>query len=110
MKETVEYILHDDNTIYRHFSTVEDDGTVIASGYVGIEDKELLALYETNPELAMQDSRMESLLNPPEPVEPEPTEEELIQAEILLNQAEILAKQNEQDEVLAEILLNQMGV
>lgn len=43
-------------------------------------------------------------------VEPEPTEEELVQAEILLNQAEILAKQNEQDEVLAEILLNQMGV
>ena len=42
--------------------------------------------------------------------EPEPTETELIQAEILLNQADILAKQNEQDEVLAEILLNQMGV
>lgn len=39
-----------------------------------------------------------------------PTETELVQAEILLNQAEILAKQNEQDEVLAEILLNQMGV
>lgn len=40
----------------------------------------------------------------------EPTETELIQAEILLNQADIIAKQNEQDEVLAEILLNQMGV
>lgn len=39
-----------------------------------------------------------------------PTDEELITAEILLNQADILAKQNEQDEVLAEILLNQMGV
>lgn len=38
------------------------------------------------------------------------TEQELLQAEILLNQAEILAKQNEQDEVLAEILLNQLGV
>lgn len=36
--------------------------------------------------------------------------QELLNAEILLNQAEILAKQNEQDEVLAEILLNQMGV
>ena len=43
-------------------------------------------------------------------VEPEPTEQELIQAEILLNQADILAKQNELDAVLAEILLNQMGV
>lgn len=48
---------------------------------------------------------------PQEPTpEPEPTDEEIVQAEILLNQAEILAKQNEQHEVLAEILLNQMGV
>lgn len=39
-----------------------------------------------------------------------PTDEELITAELLLNQADILARQNEQDEVLAEILLNQMGV
>ena len=46
-----------------------------------------------------------------EPVsEPEPTEDELIQAEILLNQAEIIAKQNEHDEVLAEILLGQQEV
>lgn len=44
-----------------------------------------------------------------EPI-PEPTEQELIQAELLLNQIDIIAKQNEQDEVLAEILLNQMGV
>ena len=42
--------------------------------------------------------------------EPEPTETDIINAEILLNQADILAKQNEHDEVLAEILLNQMGV
>lgn len=45
----------------------------------------------------------------PEP-EYEPTETELIQAELLLNQADIIAKQNEHDEVLAEILLNQMEV
>lgn len=45
-----------------------------------------------------------------EPVVQEPTEEELINAEILLNQVDIIAKQNEHDEVLAEILLNQMGV
>ena len=44
-----------------------------------------------------------------EPI-PDPTESELIQAELLLNQADILARQNEQDEVLAEILLNQMEV
>lgn len=38
------------------------------------------------------------------------TENEIIQAELLLNQIDIIAKQNEHDEVLAEILLNQMGV
>ena len=42
--------------------------------------------------------------------QPEPTETDIINAEILLNQADIIAKQNEHDEVLAEILLNQMGV
>lgn len=42
--------------------------------------------------------------------ETEPTETDIINAEILLNQADIIAKQNEHDEVLAEILLNQMGV
>ena len=45
----------------------------------------------------------------PQP-EPEPTEEEIAQAEMLLMQTEIIAKQDEQDEVLAEILLNQMEV
>lgn len=44
-----------------------------------------------------------------EELEPEPTEQELINAEILLNQAEILNNQNATDEVLAEILLNQIG-
>lgn len=40
----------------------------------------------------------------------EPTEQELIQAEILLNQAELIAKQKEHDEVLAELLLGQQEV
>ena len=39
----------------------------------------------------------------------EPTQEE-IQAEILLNQAEILSNQSSQDEVLAELLLNSLEV
>lgn len=45
----------------------------------------------------------------PQP-EPEPTEEEIAQAEMLLMQTEIITNQNEQDEVLAEILLNQVEV
>ena len=40
----------------------------------------------------------------------EPTEQELIQAEVLLNQAEIISKQKEHDEVLAELLLGQQEV
>lgn len=39
-----------------------------------------------------------------------PTENELIQAEMLLNQQEIIIKQNEHDEVLAAILLGQQTV
>ena len=40
-------------------------------------------------------------------ITPEPAEQELIQAEILLNQAEIISKQKEHDEILAELLLGQ---
>lgn len=43
----------------------------------------------------------------PEPAEPEPDEQDVVQAQILLNQADIIAKQQEQDEVLAEMLLQQ---
>lgn len=37
-----------------------------------------------------------------------PSEQDVVNAEILLSNAEILSKLNEQDEVQAEILLNQM--
>lgn len=47
----------------------------------------------------------------PEPgPEQEPTETELIQAELLLNQQDIIIKQSEHDEVLAAILLGQQTV
>ena len=42
--------------------------------------------------------------------EPEYTETEIIQAQILLNQQEIIIKQNEHDEVLAAIFLKQQTV
>ena len=45
----------------------------------------------------------------PEPT-PQPTEEEILQAEMLLNQQQIISRQNEQDMVLAELLLSQQGV
>lgn len=45
---------------------------------------------------------------PQEEPEEEVSEQDLVNAEILLNQAEILSNQNATDEVLAEILLNQV--
>lgn len=41
--------------------------------------------------------------------QPEPTAEELYRATNLLNQAEILANQRQQDKVIAAILLEQVG-
>lgn len=40
----------------------------------------------------------------------QPSEQDLLQAEMLLNQAEMINKQSAMDETLAHILLNQMGV
>ena len=45
----------------------------------------------------------------PEPPLWEPTEQEVLQAEMLLNQQRMMSKQAEQDFVLAELLLNQQG-
>lgn len=44
-----------------------------------------------------------------EPIKESISEEDELNAEILLNQSMIIAKQEEQDQVLAEILLNQVG-
>ncbi|MCQ4936774.1 hypothetical protein [Anaerotignum propionicum] len=41
---------------------------------------------------------------------PEPSEQEILQAEMLLNQQQIISKQTEIDMTLAELLLNQQGV
>ena len=47
---------------------------------------------------------------PPEPMPiPEPTEEEIVQAELLLNQLLMQEQLNSIDEVNAQILLNTMG-
>lgn len=48
----------------------------------------------------------------PEPSEPEEeiSEQDIVNAEILLNQATMLSKQEDMDAVLAEVLLNQMSV
>ena len=64
----------------------------------------------------LYNSDMETLLEPPEmePPLPEsitlsPTADDLYQAATLLNQAEIIANQRQQDKVIAAILLEQVG-
>lgn len=46
----------------------------------------------------------------PEPIKEIVTEQEQLQAEMLLNQCNLLINQENQDKVLAELLLNQLGV
>ena len=45
----------------------------------------------------------------PEPPVPQPTEQEILQAELLLNQMTILDNQTAQDTTMAEILIGQTG-
>ena len=69
-----------ENAVVKSF-TVLKDGKTIAEGYTGVSDEELLALYETDPELAAKDGRLEELLNR-EPEEEQATEMEQLQADI----------------------------
>lgn len=93
---------------------LNDDGTIGGFGQVGdnavLNDKTIKIdddFDTTNKK--WNGSDWESYTPDPSP-EPEPTEDEIIQGEMLLNQAQIIATQQEQDEVLAAILLNQMEV
>ena len=93
---------------------LNNDGTIGAIGRIGdnaVLNEKMIQIDEdfdtTNKR--WNGNSWESYTPEPAP-EPEPTEEEIIQGEMLLNQAQIIATQNEQDEVLAAILLNQMGV
>lgn len=93
---------------------LNNDGTIGAIGRIGdnaVLNEKMIQIDEnfdtTNKK--WNGSSWESYTPEPAP-EPEPTEKEIIQGEMLLNQAQIIATQQEQDEVLAAILLNQMGV
>ena len=57
-----------------------------------------------------QKEQMEELVNVTSEMQSRQTDQEVLQAEILLNQMEILINQNAQDEAMAAILLNQMEV
>lgn len=100
--------------MYRYAQIEIETGTVISDSYLSGE----LDLPDMIPIPGDFDPMGKRYVNggwedytPPtaSPVDPGPTEQEQINAEILLNQATILSNQNATDAVLAEILLNQMG-
>lgn len=106
--EYVEEIFFDEeqSMLAKRFWHVDSNGNIVnPRGVYVLSDTDVLDLHQIDPDLAAKDCRLERLLLPEEP-----SDQELLNAEILLNQADIIAKQNEHDEVLAEILLNQMGV
>ena len=53
---------------------------------------------------------MKSLIDEIKDTQQKQSEQDEVNAEILLNQMDIMTKQEEQDRVLAEILLNGLGV
>lgn len=69
-----------ENAVVKSFTVLKGE-KVLAEGYVGISDEELLTIYETDPELAAKDGRLEELLNR-EPEEEQATEMEQLQADI----------------------------
>ncbi len=79
---------------------VNENGARMCSEYFGI-DKDHISCTVTKPVF-------DELPDTADMASEENVSGEEIQAQILLNQADIIAKQQEQDEVLAAILLNQM--
>lgn len=100
--------------MYR-YAQINDEGYVVADSYLS---GEVIKDYMI-PIAVDFDLKNKKYVNgewvsyEPEPeLQPElqPTETEMIQAELLLNQQEIIIKQNEHDEVLAAIFLEQQTV
>lgn len=79
---------------------IEYNEGFVGEEWVAIEESELIAEFGCNPFLVTEETAEL----------PEVSEQDEINARILLNQADILARLNEQDEVQAQILLNQTGV
>lgn len=79
---------------------IEYNEGFVGEDWVTIEESELIAEFGCDPFAVTEETAEVSKVS----------EQDEINARILLNQADILAKLNEQDEVQAQILLNQTGV
>ena len=78
---------------------LEEKGNKVVKKYFGTDKEHITAVVTEAVSDDIPDGTMQEL--------PEPDEQDVVQAQILLNQADIIAKQQEQDEVLAEMLLQQ---
>ena len=85
----------EENTVVKNFAVLKD-GKQIAGGFVGISDEELLALYETNPELAEQDGRLAGLLEGGQEttVDPEPTQLDRIESALSILTADTVTEES----------------
>lgn len=82
----------EENTVVKEI-TILKNGKQIAGGFVGITNEELLSLYETDAELAVQDKRLSSLLAKLEPQpEPIPTQLDRIETSLANTLEEIRAE------------------
>lgn len=99
--------------MYRHIATIDEDGIcrgMWSGDWKGQRELKDNEVFVESPSVAWGKKYVDGeWVEYPQP-EPEPTEEEIAQAEMLLMQVETLENQEAQDEVLAEILLNQMEV
>ncbi len=97
--------------MYRYAQINTDTGMIVGDSWLSgeVNHPNLIAIPDDFDITGKRYANGEWVDYTPEPVAPEPTEQERVSAEILLNQAEILSNQSATDEVLAEILLNQMG-
>lgn len=94
--------------MYR-YAQIDDDGYLVSDSFLSgeVTSDNMISIPEdfnlVNKKYNRETKQWEDYI--PEPAE-EPISQDEINAEILLNQSQIIATQNAQDEVLAEILLN----
>ena len=97
------------------YAQIDENGYIVSDSYLSgeVTAENMIAIeegFETSNKRYVDGEWVEYTPDPEPANEPEPTEAELIQAELLLNQVGMLNRQTEMDETLAAILLNQIGV
>lgn len=92
----------------KHYAQIDADNICIAESWLSgdVDNKNLILLSSDYDVLGKKynDGKWEDVQVEPSLPQP-PSEGDILQAEILLNQMDIMAKQKEHDEILATILL-----